>query len=139
VTVCDERAEYANKERFPEADDIVVESFERVFDRLHIDENSYIVIVTRGHKCDEIVLERAVGTDAGYIGMIGSRRKTRTIMERLHLKGIAPEALKRVYSPIGVSIGAVTPEEISLSIVCELVKIRRLGPVSEAGHMTLSF
>jgi len=139
VAVCDERAEFANKQRFPNADGIIVEDFERIFDKIDVNKNSYIVIVTRGHKCDEIVLERAVQTDAKYIGMIGSRKKTLTILKNLSKKGIPEEALSRIYSPIGLSIGAVTPEEIALSIVCELVKIRRLGDIARANHMSIDF
>lgn len=138
VTVCDDRPEYASVERFPDAEEIVVEDFSRVFDRVPIDERSYLVIVTRGHRHDEIVLEQAVRTDARYIGMIGSRRKTLTLLENLRTKGVPQERLDRMYSPIGIAIGAVTAEEIALSIVCELVKIRRLGDEAETGHMILS-
>jgi len=139
VAVCDDRVEFANKKRFPDANNIIVENFERVFDKIDINKDSYIVIVTKGHKCDEIVLEKAIKTDAKYIGMIGSKRKTLTILKRLHERGIPEEALRRVYSPIGVSIGAVTPQEIALSIVCELVKVRRLGNTSGTNHMTIAF
>ncbi len=138
VTVCDDRSEYANPQRFPDVDEIVVEDVERTFDRVRVDDSSYIVIVTRGHRSDTTVLEQAVKTPARYIGMIGSRRKTLTILEKLKEQGVAQSQLDRVYSPIGVSIGAVTPEEIALSIVCELVKIRRLGDEPAVGHMTLS-
>jgi xanthine dehydrogenase accessory factor len=138
VTVCDDRAEYANKERFPDAENVVVEEFDRVFDRLRIDADSYLVIVTRGHKCDKIVLEQALKTPARYIGMIGSKRKTLTLLESLREAGYSQELLNRVYAPIGLSIGAVTAEEIALSIVAELVKIRRLGHGPRTGHMTLS-
>jgi xanthine dehydrogenase accessory factor len=138
VVVCDDRAQYANRERFPEADDIIVEDFTRVFERVAVDAGSYLVIVTRGHRCDEVVLEQAVKTTARYVGMIGSRHKTAMLREKLEKKGIARELLERVYSPVGVAIGAVTPEEIALSIVCELVKIRRLGDGPGIGHMTLS-
>ena len=138
VVVCDDRPEYANRQRFPDADDILVEDFTRAFGRLRIDDHSYIVIVTRGHRHDEMVLERAVRTDARYTGMIGSRRKTLALLQKLREKGVPEDLLDKVYSPIGVSIGAVTPEEIALSIVCELVKIRRLGDEAQIGHMTLS-
>jgi xanthine dehydrogenase accessory factor len=138
VVVCDGRAEYANRARFPEADEIVVEDFGRVFERLRVDDHSYLVIVTQGHKCDGIVLEQALQSEARYIGMIGSRRKTLTLLQKLRDKGVPPERLERVYSPIGVSIGAVTAEEIALSIVCELIKVRRLGNEAEIGHMSLS-
>ncbi len=138
VVVYDERPDYANRERFPDADDVVVGDFTRVFDIVRVDAASYVVIVTRGHECDEIVLEQAVRTDAHYIGMVGSRQKTKTLMQRLRDKGVAQGLLDRVYSPIGVSIGAVTAEEIALSIVCELVKVRRLGAEAPVGHMALS-
>jgi len=138
VTVCDDRAEFANKKRFPDADNTICDSFETVFDRVEINESSYIVIVTKGHKSDEVVLEKAVKTDAKYIGMIGSKRKTLTILKKLKERGIPEKTLARVYSPIGISIGAVTPQEIALSIVCELVKIRRLGHTPETKHLTIA-
>lgn len=137
-TICDDRYEYANSQRFPDADNIIVGDFGRILDKIPIDGDSYIVIVTRGHKYDEIALEQAVKTNARYIGMIGSKRKTMTVLERLKQKGLQEELLNRVYSPIGISIGAVTPEEIALSIVCELVKIRRLGHTAQIGHLTLT-
>jgi xanthine dehydrogenase accessory factor len=139
VTVCDDRVEFANRKRFPAADNVLVEDFESVFEKIDINKNSYIVIVTKGHKSDEIVLEKALKTDAKYIGMIGSKRKTLTILKKLNERGIPQETLSRVYSPIGISIGAVTPEEIALSIVCELVKIRRLGHTPETKHMKMDF
>jgi xanthine dehydrogenase accessory factor len=138
VVVCDDRGEYANRARFPDADDVVVEDFGRVLDKLHVDGNCYLVIVTRGHRWDEIVLEQAVRTDARYIGMIGSKRKTLTVLDKLRHKDVSEELLGKVYAPIGVAIGAVTAEEIALSIVCELVKIRRLGDGAAVGHMALT-
>ena len=138
VTVCDERPEYASQERFPDADTAVIAGFRRIFDRMRVDEQAYVVIVTRGHLCDELVLEQAIRTEARYIGMIGSRRKTRILLQKLQDKGVPQTLLDRVYSPIGISIGAVTAEEIALSIVCELVKVRRLGDQAPIGHMTLS-
>ena len=138
VTVCDDRPEYANRVRFPDADEIVVEDFGRAFDKIRIDDHSYVVIVTRGHRCDGIVLEQAVRSGARYIGMIGSKRKTLTLLQKLRDTGVASERLDRVYAPIGASIGALTAEEIALSIVCELVKVRRLGDEAGIGHMSLS-
>jgi xanthine dehydrogenase accessory factor len=131
VVVCDDRPEYANRERFPNADQIVVEDFARAFDQIRLDGPSYIVIVTRGHRHDEIVLEQAVRTNARYIGMIGSKRKTLTLLQNLRDQGIPKERLDRVYAPISA-------EEIALSIVCVLVKIKRLGDEAEIGHMRLS-
>lgn len=138
VTVCDNRVEFANKNRFPDASNIIVEGYESIFDKIDINKNSYIVIVTQGHKSDEIVLERAVKTNAKYIGMIGSKRKTLTILKNLQKKGISTKTLKRIYSPIGISIGAFTPEEIALSIVSELIKIRRLGDAPKTNHMRIT-
>lgn len=137
-TVYDDRAEFANKERFPQADNIIVEDYECVLDKVKVNKNSYIVIVTKGHKSDEIVLEKVVKTDVKYIGMIGSKTKTLTILKKLNERGIPDQILKKVYSPIGISIGALTPQEIALSIVSELVKIRRLGHTPETKHMTLT-
>ncbi len=138
TTVCDDRPEYANRQRFPEADNIIVDSFEGVFEKAGIDGDSYIVIVTRGHKADQAALEQAVKHCPRYIGMIGSKKKTRTIFESLKEKGVAADVLSGVYSPIGLSIGAVTPEEIAISIVSELVKVRRLGDAPAIGHMKVA-
>jgi xanthine dehydrogenase accessory factor len=138
IVVCDHRSEYANRQRFPEADEVLVADFARVFEKLRIDRDCYLVIVTRGHACDGIVLEQAVRTEARYIGMIGSKRKTAIVMQKLVAKGVPQERLDKVYSPVGLSVGALTPEEIALSIVAELVKIRRLGDEPPVGHMTLS-
>jgi len=138
VTVCDDRVEFASKNRFPDASNIIVEGYESIFDKIDVNKNSYIVIVTQGHKSDEIVLERAVKTNAKYIGMIGSKRKTLTILKNLQKKGISIKTLKRIYSPIGISIGAFTPEEIALSIVSELIKIRRLGDAPKTNHMRIT-
>jgi xanthine dehydrogenase accessory factor len=139
LTVCDDRAEFANKARFPQADNVVVEDFESIFDKIEVRGNSYIVIATKGHRFDETVLEKAVKTNAKYIGMIGSKRKILTIFKHLAERGVSEQTLKKVHSPIGVSIGAVTPEEIALSIAAELVKIRRLGDTSETNHTKMDF
>lgn len=125
VVVIDDRAEYGNTERFPEADEVrVITDFDKAFEGLEIDKNCYIVIITWGHQHDKEVLAQAVKTDAGYIGMISSRRKRDTIFGELMTVGVSKEQLDRVHSPIGLDIGAETPEEIAVSIVAELVKIR---------------
>jgi xanthine dehydrogenase accessory factor len=124
ITLIDDRPEFANRQRFPEADEIMVEQFSRVFNRLKITDNSYIVIMTRGHIHDKIVLEQALATDAAYIGMIGSRKKRDTIYRALMDQGFSHEALKAVHSPIGIDINARTPEEIAVSIVGELIRKR---------------
>jgi xanthine dehydrogenase accessory factor len=138
VVVCDDRSAYASQERFPDADSVLVEDLTCVLDRVKVNDQTYVVIVTRGHKSDEAILQQALQTPARYIGMIGSRRKTQTVLKNLEDNGIARTALNRVYAPIGLSIGAVTVEEIALSIVCELVKVRRLGDEAPVGHMSLS-
>jgi xanthine dehydrogenase accessory factor len=124
VTVVDDRDAYANKERFPFAT-VISEDFEKALTTLSPRENSYIVIVTRGHRDDMRVLRWAAETPARYIGMIGSQRKTIAIYKELEKEGIAAEKLARVYAPVGIDIGAITPEEIAVAIVAELIAIRR--------------
>lgn len=125
TVVLDDREEYANSERFPEADRIIVpESMEICMEHLSISRNSYLVIVTRGHLYDTAVLAQALRTDACYIGMIGSRKKRDAIYENLRRSGVAEEALARVHSPIGINIEAETPEELAVSIAGELVQVR---------------
>jgi xanthine dehydrogenase accessory factor len=124
VVVIDDRSVFANRERFADADEIIVSEFENCFDRLSIDESSYIVIVTRGHLYDGLVLEQAVQTSARYIGMIGSKKKIRTLYQNLMGKGVSKESLDRVYAPIGLEINSETPEEIAVSIVAELIKVK---------------
>jgi len=124
VVVIDDREMFANRERFPEADEVIVSEFEKCFDKLNIDDSSYIVIVTRGHLYDGFVLEQAVKSKARYIGMIGSKKKIRTLYDNLMKKGMTKEILDRVHAPIGIDINSETPEEIAVSIVAELIKVR---------------
>jgi len=125
IVVIDDRAEFANADRFPEADVILADDFTKTFPKLKIDKSSYIVIVTRGHQYDDMVVEWAVGTKAKYIGMIGSKAKTKAIFSHLQAKGIAKGLLDRVHAPIGLEIHAQTPEEIAVSILAEIVMVRR--------------
>ncbi|MBI4639048.1 MAG: XdhC family protein [Candidatus Tectomicrobia bacterium] len=127
VVLLDDRPAFANKERFPEADETVVIEFENALDQLPIDDSSYLVIVTRGHAHDEVILGQAVKTGAKYIGMIGSKAKTAMTFRHLEAKGIPQELLDRVSAPIGLPIGSDTPEEIAVSIVAEMIKVRREG------------
>jgi xanthine dehydrogenase accessory factor len=124
VVIIDDREMFANRERFPEADEVVVSEFEKSFDHLTIDDSSYIVIVTRGHLYDGFVLEEAIKTNARYIGMIGSKKKIHTLYKNLMMKGIPKETLNGVHAPIGLDINSETPEEIAVSIVAELIKVR---------------
>ena len=125
VTVVDDREAYASRERFPEANEVIAEDFDRVMARLVPNESSYIVIVTRGHRDDMRILRWAVQTPARYIGMIGSKRKTIGIFRELTKEGLAPERFERVHAPVGLDIGAVTPEEIAVAITAELIAVRR--------------
>ena len=112
-------------ERFPEAADIVVaKDFAVALEDLPIDSDSFVVILTRGHRYDREVLEQALRTDAGYIGMIGSLRKRDAIYSALLESGVNPGDIKRVHSPIGLAIQAETPEEIAVSIVAEMIAER---------------
>lgn len=125
TVVLDDRSEFANRVRFSDADEVkVLRAFEDSFQGLDVDEDSYIVIVTRGHLHDKTVLERALRTNARYIGMIGSRRKRDRIYSELLTEGFTEKDLARVYAPIGTDIAAETPEEIGISIVGELIKVR---------------
>ncbi|HEY7099519.1 MAG TPA: XdhC/CoxI family protein [Terriglobales bacterium] len=125
VTVIDDRETYASRERFPDAHQVIAEDFERATASLTVTESSYIVIVTRGHRDDMRVLRWAVQTPARYIGMIGSKRKTITIFRELTKEGLSPNLFKRVHAPVGLDIGAVTPEEIGVAITAELIATRR--------------
>lgn len=127
IIVVDDRPAFANHERFPEADEVVVDVFSEVVSKLHIDGSSYLVAVTRGHQWDQPVIEQAVWTDAAYIGMIGSRRKIALMWKNLEGKGIPRHLLDQVHAPIGVDIQADNPEEIAVSIMAELIKFRRSG------------
>lgn len=123
--VFDDREEFANRKRFEHADDIIVlEDFSQVFRGFKITGDSYIVIVTRGHSHDKTVLSQVLKTDAGYIGMIGSRTKRDAIFNQLLVEGFCDDDLKRVFSPIGLNIGAQTPAEIAVSIIAELIQER---------------
>lgn len=125
VSVIDDRSEFANAERFPDADEIrVIDDFDMAMEDLAIDEDSFIVILTRGHKHDKTVLVQALRTKAGYIGMIGSRRKRDLIYQSILEQGFSREDINRIHAPIGISIDAETPEEIAVSIVGELVQKR---------------
>jgi xanthine dehydrogenase accessory factor len=125
VIVTDDREAYANRERFPDARDVIAEDFDKALPGLTLNESAYIVIVTRGHRDDMRVLRWAVQTQARYIGMVGSKRKAITVFRELTKEGLKPELFERVHSPVGLDIGAVTPEEIAVAIVAELIGVRR--------------
>ena len=125
TVVIDDREEYANKERFPKAERTIAEpDFDHAFDHIETDEDSYIIIVTRGHRGDLQVLREALKRPFAYLGMIGSRRKNRLLYDELLKEGVSQELIDRVHAPIGLDIGSETPEEIAISIVAEIIKER---------------
>lgn len=125
TVVLDDRSEYANRERFPQADEIkVLDSFEDCFAGLELDGDSYVVIVTRGHQHDKTVLAQALRSGAGYIGMMGSHRKREELFNVLQQEGFSSETLERVHCPIGLNIKAATTAEIAVSIMAELIQAR---------------
>jgi xanthine dehydrogenase accessory factor len=125
VIVTDDRSSYATQERFPEARQVHALDFDQAMQKLDPNESSYIVIVTRGHRDDMHILRWAVQTRARYVGMIGSKRKVIEIFKALQAEGIPAHLFDRVHAPIGLDIGAVTPEEIGVAITAELIAIRR--------------
>jgi len=125
VTVIDDREEYANTRRFPEAEKTLAVPFPDAFQQLAIKTSTYIVIVSRSHETDEEILGKALGTKANYIGMIGSKRKILTAYEHLIEHGVSLKSLQRVHAPIGIEIGASTPEEIGISVVAQMIAMRR--------------
>lgn len=125
VTIVDDRKEYANKFRFPLADEIICGDFKEVFSNLTLNKNSSVVVVTHGHRYDEQVLEEVLRSKAGYVGCIGSKTKAKQTFQYLKSAGYSEEDAERVHIPVGLDIGAKTPAEISLSILGEIVKERR--------------
>lgn len=127
VAVLDDRPEYANAERLPDAAQVLCKDFEAALDRFPVHRNTYVVMVSRGHKQDELSLRKVVTRPAAYIGMIGSKRRTGTVLQHLADEGFPREALDAVHTPIGLDIGAETPEEIAVSIMAEIIMVRRGG------------
>ncbi len=127
VAVLDDRPEFANAERFPMASEVRAGEIDAELDAMTLDGTCSVVLVSRGHKQDELALRHTVGRGAAYVGMIGSRRRTRTVLASLAADGFAEEELARVHTPIGLDIGAETPEEIAISILAEIVMERRGG------------
>jgi xanthine dehydrogenase accessory factor len=128
TVVVDDRESFANRERFPEAEAVHAEEYEEVFPKLNINENSYVIVVTRGHRDDMRVLKLAVGTNARYIAMIGSKRKVINVIRELEKEGIPRTAFERIFAPMGLDIGAVSPEEIAIAVAAEMIAVRRNAP-----------
>ncbi len=127
VVVLDDRADYADPQLIPEADDVICDDFETALERFPIGPDTTIVLVTRGHKQDELSLRKCIGRGAAYLGMIGSRRRTTAVLDHLRAEGFPEPELEKVRTPIGLDIGAETPEEIAVSIIAEVILLRRGG------------
>lgn len=127
VTVLDDRESFANRERFPDADQIIAANFAEGLSRVPMTPWTYVVLVTRGHEHDEACLRLVVESPVPYIGMIGSQRRVRLVFQRLQAADVSPEKLKRVYAPIGLDLNARTPDEIAVAIIAEIINVRRRG------------
>ena len=137
VAIIDDREDYANEDRFPYEANVICGDFGEELEQFPISANTYIVLVSRGHKVDELALRTVIERGAGYVGMIGSKRRTRTVIQHLADEGLDSGALDRVFTPIGLDIGAETPEEIAVSVLGEIILVRRGGgaqPMSDHGR-----
>jgi xanthine dehydrogenase accessory factor len=136
VVVIDDRLLYANRERFPDADEVLVGDMAQMLKEMTITPSCYIVLITRGHKYDEPCLREIMHSQAKYIGMIGSRRRIKACFQRFREEEkISEEIIERVYAPIGLDIATETPAEIALSILGEVIKVRRGGKAASlSGH-----
>jgi xanthine dehydrogenase accessory factor len=137
TTIVDNRDTFANRERFPEANEIFAEEYEDVFPKLNIYESTYLIIVTRGHRDDMRVLRWAATTPARYVAMIGSKRKVISVVKELEKDGLSREQLDRIYAPMGLEIGAISPEEIAISVAAEMIAVRR-NPKSNWRSLSMS-
>jgi xanthine dehydrogenase accessory factor len=127
VTVIDDRHQFANRERFPSVNEIIVKPFRAAIESLKLDKHCYLISVTRGHAYDEEAVEAALRQPCGFVGMIGSRRRVKTTLDRLVEAGIPRERTEDVHAPLGLDIGAETPGEIAVAIIAEIVRERRTG------------
>jgi xanthine dehydrogenase accessory factor len=128
VTVVDDRIEFASKDSQPDAEEVICLPFRNISDNINIPSNAYTVIVTRGHRYDELVLDQVIRFKPKYIGMIGSKRKVLVAFQHLIEKGYDEKELDQVFAPVGLDIGAVTVEEIAISITAEMISVKRITP-----------
>jgi xanthine dehydrogenase accessory factor len=138
TTVVDDRAEYANPQNVPDADSVVVSDFGAVFSKVDVCGSAYIVIATRGHNHDLEALKAALRTEARYVGLLGSRRKRAVLFRMLREEGFGPPDLDRVITPVGLPIGSITPEEIAVSIMAQIIQYRRANGAPGLGTGTCS-
>lgn len=134
ITVVDDRPSFANKGRFPEAKNVICESFENCFNQLNLNASTFVVIITRGHRHDMHCLKQTLKYNTAYVGMIGSKRRIKVVKEQLLEEGYSQEMLGRVCAPIGLEINAVTPEEIAISIAAQLISYRR-SKITKSGSL----
>jgi xanthine dehydrogenase accessory factor len=125
VVVVDDRENFANRERFPHAREVRTAAFESCLEGVEINGNTFVLIVTRGHRHDVTALREALPTDARYIGLVGSRRKIQLSVRSLLEQGFAPSLFEKLYAPIGLEIGSETPEEIAVSVIAEIIALRK--------------
>jgi xanthine dehydrogenase accessory factor len=133
ISVMDDRSEFANYDNIPDADEVVVGDFTRAFEGIDVDAGTFIVVATRGHNHDLDAVQSALRTRAGYIGLLGSRRKKALLRNALRERGIGAEEIDRVIIPVGLEIGSVTPEEIAVSIMAQIIQKRRDHDASRGG------
>ena len=127
IFIIDDRAQFSNKERFPFAADTIVAGFDQGLNQVPVNKNTFILIASRGHRLDDVALEASVKSPAGYIGLIGSKRKTMLIYEELFTRGVSIDRIRQVRAPVGLNIGARTPEEIAISVTAEMLQFRLGG------------
>jgi xanthine dehydrogenase accessory factor len=137
TVVVDNRESFANAERFPEAVAVHAGEYEEVFPQLAINETSYVIIVTRGHRDDMRVLKLAIATPARYLAMIGSKRKVLNVIRELEKEGVSRAAFEKIHAPMGLDIGAISPEEIAVSVAAEMIAVRR-GAASNWRALSMS-
>jgi xanthine dehydrogenase accessory factor len=137
TVVVDNRESFANRERFPEAEAVHAGEYEEVFPQLAINETSYVIIVTRGHRDDMRVLKLALSTPARYLAMIGSKRKVLNVIRELEKEGVERAAFEKIHAPMGLDIGAISPEEIAISVAAEMIAVRR-GAASDWRALSMS-
>ena len=133
ITLIDDRPFFANSQRFPEADHVICEHFEKCFDLVNMNASDFVVIITRGHRHDGVVLREALKHDLSYVGMIGSKRRVAAMKEDLSNEGFAKEKLDLVQAPIGLDIKAITPVEIAISIVAQLIRYKNQASIDKYG------
>ena len=125
VTVCDARAKFVTRERFPDVDELVVEWPDKFLAGAHVDERTAICVLTHDHKFDIPALKAALETNAGYIGAMGAKRTNADRAERLRAEGVTDEEMARIHAPIGLKIGSRSPEEVAVAVAAEIVQVMR--------------